>query len=81
MFKRRVGRRVAGVGVGVALLVLGLEAPAFAAVGITDFAPTSGPVGCVIVITGTDFQNPTVTSVDFTDAASANFAIISNTEI
>ena len=41
--KRHIGRRVAGVGVGVALMVLGLAAPAFAAVTITAFSPTSGP--------------------------------------
>ncbi len=74
LFKRHIGRRVAGVGVGVALLVLGLEAPAFAALGVTSFSPTSGPAqlvaansaGCVVVITGTDFKNPDVNEVDFT---------------
>ena len=41
--KRHIGRRVAGVGVGVALMVLGLAAPAFAAPAVTAFTPTSGP--------------------------------------
>jgi IPT/TIG domain len=53
--KRHVGRRVAGVGVGVALMVLGLEAPAMAAPAVTSFTPTTGPIGCVIVLTGTGF--------------------------
>jgi hypothetical protein len=74
LFKRHIARRVAAVGVGVGLLVLGLEAPAFAALGITSFSPTSGPAqsvtanspGCVVVITGTDFKNPDVNEVDFT---------------
>ena len=60
--KRHIGRRVAGVGVGVALMVLGLQAPAFAAAPtVTSFTPTSGPDGCVMVVTGTGFD-------DFPDA-------------
>ena len=55
--KRHIGRRVAGVVTGVALLVLGLEAPAFAAVTITGLAPTSGPSGCIVVATGTGFHD------------------------
>jgi hypothetical protein len=53
--KRHIGRRVAGVGVGVALMVLGLEAPAFAAPAVTSFTPTTGPADCVIALTGTGF--------------------------
>ena len=80
--KRHIGRRVAGVGVAVALMVLGLEAPAFAvSPTITSFTPTSGPAGCVIVITGTNFENPAVTAVDIGGDAVANFAVISDTEI
>jgi hypothetical protein len=52
-----IGRRVAGVGVAVALMMLGLEAPAFAAAPvISSFNPTSGGPdtgGCVVVVTGT----------------------------
>jgi hypothetical protein len=53
-FKRQA-RRVAAVGVGVGLLVLGLEAPAFAATVVTAVAPGSGPTNCVVDITGTGF--------------------------
>jgi hypothetical protein len=60
--------------------MLGLEAPAFAALGITSFTPASGPVNCVVVITGTDFQGPDVTSVKF-GTASATFEIQSDTEL
>jgi hypothetical protein len=82
LFKRHIGRRVAGVGIGVALLMLGLEAPAFAlAPTITSFTPTSGPAGCVFVITGTNFDNPNVSAVDIGGTAVADFAVISGTEI
>jgi hypothetical protein len=73
LFKRHIGRRVAGVGIGVALLVLGLEAPAFAAPAITAISPTSGPAlynpptvtaGCVVKITGTGFDQPGAFAVD-----------------
>ncbi len=89
-FKRHIGRRVAGVGVGVALLMLGLEAPAFAVTPtITSFSPTSGPAavgtaGCVVVITGTNFTNPAVTEVRFNGAAGTiapDFAVQSDTEL
>ena len=82
LFKRHIGRRVAGIGVAAALLVLGLEAPAFAvAPTITSFTPTSGPVGCVITITGTNFNNPNVTAVLFDTTAAASFKIVSATSI
>ena len=63
--KRHIGRRVAGVGVAVALMVLGLQTPAFAAVTITALAPTSGPPGCIVVATGTGFRDfPAATDPD-----------------
>ena len=55
LFKRQA-RRVAAVGVGVGLMVLGLEAPAFAAPTTASFTPTSGPAGCVVDVTGTGFK-------------------------
>jgi IPT/TIG domain len=78
--KRHIGRRVAGVAIGAALLMVGLEAPAFATHTVTGFTPASGPPGCVVVITGTDFNNPTVTDVDF-NGTPATFEIISATTI
>jgi hypothetical protein len=82
LFKRHIGRRAAGVGVAAALLVLGLEAPAFAvAPTITAISPTTGPVGCVVTITGTNFNNPNVTDVEFNNTNAASFRIDSGTSI
>lgn len=73
--KRHIGRRVAGIGAGVALMVLGLQAPAFAAEPtVGTFSPTSGPAagGCVIVLTGTgftDFPDTANYDVNFLDPA------------
>jgi hypothetical protein len=57
--KRHIGRRVAGVGVAVTLMVLGLAAPAQAVVTISALSPTSGPAAgdCVVVATGTGFKD------------------------
>jgi hypothetical protein len=82
LFKRHIGRRVTLVGVAVALLVLGLEAPAFAVPPTVDsFSPASGPVGCVVVITGTNFDNPTATLVEFNGVDATDFSVVSGTEI
>jgi hypothetical protein len=89
LFKRNIGRRVVGVGIGVALLMLGLEAPAFAAVPtVSGIAPTSGRADCIAVITGTAFTDSSVadTTVTFDGPAAADvdatdFAIASATEI
>ena len=67
-FKRHMGRRVTGVGVAVALLVLGLATPAYAAVPtITAMLPTSPNPGCQATLTGTNFQvnGGPVTTVTF----------------
>ncbi len=81
-FRRHLGRRVAGVGVAATLVVLGLEAPALAVPpSITSFSPTSGPAGCVVVIRGTDFDNPEVTSVDIRGTPVTAFKIVSATKI
>ena len=67
-FKRYPGLRVAAVASVASVasfLVLGLQTPASAASPtISSFSPTSGPAGCVVVITGTNFKDPIVTSVD-----------------
>ena len=82
LFKRHMGRRVAAVSVTAALLVLGLETPAFAvAPTITSFTPTSGPVGCVVTITGSNFNNPNVTDVEINNVNAASFRIDSATSI
>jgi hypothetical protein len=81
-FKRHLGRCIAGVVVAAALVVLGLEAPAFAISStITSFSPTSGPAGCVVVITGTDFDNPEVSSVDIGGTLVTAFKIVWATTI
>jgi hypothetical protein len=80
--KRRLGRRLAGAGVAAASLMLGLEAPASAASPtISSFSPTSGPAGCVVVITGTNFKDPIVTSVDIGGTPVSEFRVVSGTEI
>jgi hypothetical protein len=68
---KNIGRRVAGVGVAVALMTIGLAAPAQAAVSITALSPTSGPAGCVVVATGTGFKDfPKIdTTVSFVNGA------------
>lgn len=73
--KRRISRRAMGVVVGASLLVLGFEAPAFAAEPtVGTFTPTSGPAtgGCVLVLTGTGFDDFPVSAgytVNFLDPA------------
>ncbi len=91
LFKRQA-RRVAVVGLGVGLLVLGLEAPAFAAAPvISSFTPDSGlsTGGCVVVVTGTalddfaaaqwQFVSPAAVEVP-ADPATADFVLVSDTE-
>jgi IPT/TIG domain len=89
LFKHQA-RRVAAVGIGVGLLVLGLQAPAFAAAAVTSFTPTSGPAagGCVVDVTGSGFKlspaaNTTVNFVSSTAVLtpSPTVTIISDTEL
>ena len=82
LFKRHLGLRVAAVAVVSTLVVLGLEPPASAASPtISSFSPTSGPAGCVVVITGTNFKGPIVTSVDIGGTPVSAFKVVSGTEI
>ena len=77
-----MGLRVAAVAVASALVVIGLEAPASAASPtISSFSPTSGPAGCVVVIRGTNFDNPIVTSVDIGGTLVSAFDVVSRTQI
>jgi hypothetical protein len=82
LFKRHLGLRVAAVAFLASLVMLGLEPPASAASPtISSFSPTSGPAGCVLVITGTDFDNPDVTSVDIGGTPVSAFKVVSGKEI
>ena len=81
-FKRHLGLRVEAVAVVSALVVLSLEAPTSAASPtISSFSPTSGPTGCVVVITGTNFKDPIVTSVDIDGTPVSAFKVVSGKEI
>jgi IPT/TIG domain len=81
-FKRYLGLRVAAVASVVSLLVLGLQTPASATPPtISSFSPTSGPTGCVVVIAGTGFKDPIVTSVDIGGTPVSEFKVVSGTEI
>jgi hypothetical protein len=91
--KRHIGRRVAGVGVAVGLMMLGLAAPASAAATVTAVAPSSGPENCVVTITGTgftdftegqqslDFVGPITGTTDDVNVLDANWFANSGTEI
>ncbi|GAA3925336.1 hypothetical protein GCM10022406_09190 [Hymenobacter algoricola] len=50
-----------------------------AAPTVTSFTPTSGPVGTVVTITGTDFSG--ATAVVFSATAATTFTVNSNTQI
>jgi IPT/TIG domain len=66
--KRHIGRRVAGIGVAVALMMVGLAAPAFAAAPvISSFTPDSGieTGGCIVVVTGTGLDDFAVATWQF----------------
>jgi IPT/TIG domain len=81
-FKRHLGLRVEAVAVVSALVALSLEAPTSAASPtISSFSPTSGPTGCVVVITGTNFKDPIVTSVDIDGTPVSAFKVVSGKEI
>src|SRR5512132_1861215 len=82
LFKRHFGLRVAAAASAASLLVLGLQAPASAtSPTISSFSPTSGPAGCVVVITGTNFKDPIVTSIDIGGTPVSEFNVVSGNEI
>jgi hypothetical protein len=87
--KGNIGRRAAGIGVAATLMVLGLAAPASAAPAVTTLSPTSGPVGCVVSVTGTGFDQPGAFALEFVrftgaggiDDVQADFFVVSDTEL
>jgi IPT/TIG domain len=80
--KRQLVLRLVGVGVAAGSIVIGVQTPALAfPPTITSFSPTSGPAGCVVVITGTNFDNPDVSSVDIGGTPVTAFKIVSATKI
>ncbi len=82
LFKRHIGRRVAGVGVAVALLVLGLAAPAYAvAPTITSVTPSTASDDCEVTIIGTNFQTSPTTDVTFGGVAGTGETVDSSTQM
>jgi hypothetical protein len=82
LLKRHLGLRVVAVAFVASLLLLGLQAPASAtSPTISSFSPTSGPAACVVVITGTNFKDPIVTSVDIGGTPVSSFKVVSGIEI
>jgi hypothetical protein len=71
------------------MMVLGLAAPASAAPAISALSPGSGPVGCVVQVTGTGFDQPGAFAVEFVrftgaggiDDVDALFHVVSDTEL
>ena len=84
LFKRHIGRQLAAVGVAVAMLVLGLATPAYAAdPDVTAVTPTSAAIGCEVTVIGTNFQTNggPATNVDFGTHGGAPISIDSNTQL
>ncbi|MGZ8612628.1 MAG: IPT/TIG domain-containing protein [Actinomycetota bacterium] len=68
---------------GLTISLVGIP-PAFAAAPtITSFAPTCGPVGTSVIITGTAFQDApsAVSAVTFNSTAATTFTVNSDTQI
>jgi IPT/TIG domain len=86
LFRRHMGRRAAGVGVAVALLVIGLAAPAYAtAPTISSVTPSTASPGCEVTIVGSNFQTVAsggpVDSVTFGGDAGTGLHIDSDTQL
>jgi IPT/TIG domain len=80
-FRRHMGRRVAAVGVAVAMLALGLATPAYAATPtVTSVTPATASDDCEVTIIGTNF-NPTPTTVKFGATNGQGEVIDSNTQL
>ena len=48
---------------------------------ITSFSPTRGPIGTLVTIRGTHFQNPVVTDVEFDGHNAGTFTVVNDTTI
>jgi hypothetical protein len=86
LLKGHMGRRVAAVGVATSLLVLGLAAPASAAVPtITAVTPSTASQTCEVTIVGSNFQTPAnggpVDAVTFGGDAGTGIVIDSDTQL
>jgi hypothetical protein len=82
LLKRPMGRRVAAVGVAVALLVLGLATPAYAvAPTITSVTPSTASDDCEVTIIGTNFQTSPATAVKFGGVDGTGETIDSSTQM
>ena len=80
---RRLPGRLSTVVVLSALFVgmLGVTAAQAADPTITSFTPTSGPIGTTVTITGTHFNSPVVTDVEFDDRNAGTFTVVNDTRI
>ena len=80
---RRLPGRLSTVVVLSALFVgmLGVTAAQAADPTITSFTPTSGPIGTTVTITGTHFNSPVVTDVEFDDRNAETFTVVNDTRI
>ena len=82
LFQPHMGRRVAAVGVAVALLVLGLATPAYAvAPTITSVTPSTASDDCEVTIIGTNFQTGPTTDVTFGGVNGTNEQVDSSTQM
>jgi hypothetical protein len=61
--------------------VLGITAAQAADPTITSFNPTSGPIGTSVTITGTHFNSPVVTDVEFDNHNAGSFTVVNDTTI
>jgi IPT/TIG domain-containing protein len=80
---RRLPARLFTVAVLSTLFVglIGVTAAQAADPTITSFTPTSGPVGTTVTITGTNFNNPVVTDVEFDNRNAGSFTVVNDTTI
>ena len=86
LLKGHMGRRVAAIGVAVALLGLGLATPAYAAIPtVTAVTPSDAALGCEVTVTGTNFQTVAnggpASAVEFGGTAGTGLTIDADTQL